>query len=208
MLLRCIECKRTFFKTLLHLDALKTFKTYKIILVFKNSIILSLKTKIFSILMLSNVEDLSLLRLNFLKISQLNSLKIFQTSQAVNVNIFILSKLVIFVTKTAATFITWRACVSSSMSSSAKLDWFDDENENEKNLDDNQSKTQAASKQFTKLTALMKRWESTKSKSSLSLKSFRLFMNMTVKYEVTLIISDILQITIDDENDVNLQDLH
>ncbi len=32
-------------------------------------------------------------------------------------------------------------------------------------------------------------------------------MNMTVKYEVTLIISDILQITIDDENDVNLQDL-
>ncbi len=33
-------------------------------------------------------------------------------------------------------------------------------------------------------------------------------MNMTVKYEVTLIISDVLQITIDDENDVNLQDLH
>ncbi len=32
-------------------------------------------------------------------------------------------------------------------------------------------------------------------------------MNMTVKYEVTLIINDILQITIDDENDVNLQDL-
>jgi len=32
-------------------------------------------------------------------------------------------------------------------------------------------------------------------------------MNMTVKYEVTLIISDVLQITIDDENDVNLQDL-
>ena len=32
-------------------------------------------------------------------------------------------------------------------------------------------------------------------------------MNMTVKYEVTLIISDILQITIDDKNDVNLQDL-
>jgi len=33
-------------------------------------------------------------------------------------------------------------------------------------------------------------------------------MNMTVKYEVTLIISDVLQITIDDENDVNLQDLY
>ncbi len=32
-------------------------------------------------------------------------------------------------------------------------------------------------------------------------------MNMTVKYEVILIVSDILQITIDDENDVNLQDL-
>ncbi len=30
---------------------------------------------------------------------------------------------------------------------------------------------------------------------------------MTVKYEVILIINDILQITIDDENDVNLQDL-
>jgi len=33
-------------------------------------------------------------------------------------------------------------------------------------------------------------------------------MNMTVKYEVTLIISDILQITIDDENNINLQDLY
>ncbi len=32
-------------------------------------------------------------------------------------------------------------------------------------------------------------------------------MNMTVKYEVILIINDVLQITIDDENDVNLQDL-
>ncbi len=32
-------------------------------------------------------------------------------------------------------------------------------------------------------------------------------MNMTVKYEVILIISDVLQITIDDENDINLQDL-
>ncbi len=94
------------------------------------------------------------------------------------------------------------------MSSSAKLDWFEDENENEKNLDDNQSKTQAASKQFTKLTALMKRRESTKSKSSLLLELLRSFMNMTVKYEVTFIISDVLQITINDENDVNLQDLH
>ncbi len=90
------------------------------------------------------------------------------------------------------------------MLSSAKLDWFEDENENEKNLNDNQPQTQAASKQFTKLIALMKRWESTKSKSSLLLKSLRLFMNMTVKYEVTLIINDILQITINDENDVNL----
>ncbi len=33
-------------------------------------------------------------------------------------------------------------------------------------------------------------------------------MNMTVKYEVTLIVNDVLQITINDENDVNLQDLH
>jgi len=32
-------------------------------------------------------------------------------------------------------------------------------------------------------------------------------MNMTVKYEVTLIVNDVLQITIDDENNVNLQDL-
>ena len=98
--------------------------------------------------------------------------------------------------------------MSSSMSSPAKLDWFEDENENEKNLDDNQPKTQAASKQFTKLTASMKRRESTKSKSSLSLESLRSFMNMTVKYKVILIINDVLQITIDDENDVNLQDLH
>ncbi len=96
----------------------------------------------------------------------------------------------------------------SSISSSAKLDWFEDENENEKNLNDNQSQTQAALKQFTKLTALMKRWKSTKSKSLLLLESLRSFMNMTVKYEVTLIINDILQITINDENDVNLQDLH
>ncbi len=33
-------------------------------------------------------------------------------------------------------------------------------------------------------------------------------MNMTVKYKITLIINDILQITINDENDINLQDLH
>jgi len=33
-------------------------------------------------------------------------------------------------------------------------------------------------------------------------------MNIAVKYEITLIINDILQITINDENDVNLQDLH
>ncbi len=47
-----------------------------------------------------------------------------------------------------------------------------------------------------------------KSKSLLSLKLLRSFMNMTVKYEVILIISDVLQITINNENDVNLQDLH
>ncbi len=93
------------------------------------------------------------------------------------------------------------------MSSSAKLNWFEDENENEKNLNDNQPKTQVALKQFTKLTASMKRWESTKSKLLLSLESLRSFMNMIVKYEVTLIINDVLQITINDENDVNLQDL-
>ncbi len=91
--------------------------------------------------MLSDVEDLSSLRLNSLKISQLNSFKISQTFQAVNVNAFILSELVIFIVKTAAILVIWRACVSSSMSSSAKLDWFKDENENEKNLNDNQFKT-------------------------------------------------------------------
>jgi len=32
-------------------------------------------------------------------------------------------------------------------------------------------------------------------------------MNMTVKYEVTFIINDVLQIIINDENNVNLQDL-
>ncbi len=207
MSLRRIERKKALFKTLLHLDTLKTSKIRKIVLVSKNSIVLSLKTEIFSLSMLSDVEDLSLFRLNSFKISQLNLLKIFQTSQAVNVNALISSELIIFIAKTAATLVTWRAYVSSSMSSSAKLDWFEDENENEKNLDDNQSQTQAASKQFTKLTASMKRWESTKSKLLLLLESLRSFMNMTVKYEVTLIISDVLQITINDKNNVNLQDL-
>jgi hypothetical protein len=32
-------------------------------------------------------------------------------------------------------------------------------------------------------------------------------MNMTVKYEVTFIVNYVLQITIDNENDINLQDL-
>ena len=141
MSLRCIERKRTLFKTLLHLDALKTSKTRKIALVSKNSIVLSSEIEIFSSSMLSDVEDLSSLRLNSLKISQLNSFKISQTFQAVNVNAFILSELVIFIVKTAAILVIWRACVSSSMSSSAKLDWFKDENENEKNLNDNQFKT-------------------------------------------------------------------
>ena len=200
MFLRRIERKRASFKTLLHLDAFKTSKTRKIVFVSKNSIVLSSETEISSFSTLSDVEDLSLLRLNLLKISQSNSFKISQISQVVNA--LISSELVIFVAKTAATLVAWKACVSSS----AKLDWFEDENENEKNLDNNQSKTQAASNQFTKLIALMKRWKSMKSKSSLE--SLRSFMNMTVKYEVTLIINDILQITIDDENDVNLQDLH
>jgi len=106
MSLRRIECKRTLFKTLLHLDAFKASKTRKIVLVSKNSIILSSETDIFSLSMLSDVEDLSLLRLNSLKISQFNLLKISQTSQAVNVNAFILSELMIFVAKTVATFIT------------------------------------------------------------------------------------------------------
>jgi len=102
MSLRCIERKRTLFKTLLHLDALKTSKTRKIALVSKNSIVLSSEIEIFSSSMLSDVEDLSSLRLNSLKISQLNSFKISQTFQAVNVNAFILSELVIFIVKTAA----------------------------------------------------------------------------------------------------------
>ncbi len=192
MPLRRIGRKRAPSKALLHLDAPKTSKARKIAPVSKNSIVLSSETEIFSSSMLSDVEDLSLLRLNFFKISQ--------TSQVVNA--LISSELVIFIAKTAATFVAWRACVSSS----AKLDWFEDENENEKNLNDNQSKIQAASNQFTKLTALMKRWKSTKSKSSL--KSLRSFMNMTVKYEIILIINDILQITINDEDNVNFQDLH
>jgi len=106
MLLRRIEHKRAFFKTLLHLDALKTSKTRKIILVFKNSIVLSSETEIFLFSTLSDVEDLSLLRLNSLKTSQFNFFKISQTFQAVNVNAFISSELVIFVAKTAATFVT------------------------------------------------------------------------------------------------------
>ncbi len=40
------------------------------------------------------------------KISQLNSFKIFQIFQAVNVNAFILSELIIFDAKTAATLVT------------------------------------------------------------------------------------------------------
>jgi len=122
MPLRRIEHKRTFFKTLLHLDAFKASKTRKIALVSKNSIVLSLETEIFSLLMLSDVEDLSLFRLNLLKTSQLNLLKTSQTSQAVNVNALISSELVVFVAKTAATLATRRARVSSLMSSSAKLD--------------------------------------------------------------------------------------
>ncbi len=223
MPLRRTERKRAPFKALLHLDAPKASKARKIAPVSKDSIVLSSGAEIFSLPTLSDVEDLPLFRLNPLKASQLNPLKAPQlnppkapqlnppkapqTSQAANVNALTSGELVIFVAKTAATLVTRRARVSSSMSSSAKLDWFEDENENEKNLDDNQPKTQAASKQFTKLTALMKRRESTKSKSSLSLESLRSFMNMTVKYEVTLIVSDVLQIIIDDENDVNLQDL-
>ncbi len=103
MSLRRIECKRTLFKTLLHLDAFKTSKTRKIALVSKNSIVLSSETEISSLSTLSDVEDLSLLRLNFFKISQSNSFKISQISQVVNA--LILSELVIFVAKTAATLV-------------------------------------------------------------------------------------------------------
>ncbi len=109
MSLRRIECKRTLFKTLLHLDAFKTSKTRKIALVFKNSIVsknsivLSSETEISSLSTLSDVEDLSLLRLNFFKISQSNSFKISQISQVVNA--LISSELVIFVAKTAATLV-------------------------------------------------------------------------------------------------------
>ncbi len=191
--------KRAPSKALLHLDAPKASKARKIAPVPKNPIVLSSGAEVSSPPTLSDVEDLPLFRLNPPKAPQ--------TSQAANVNALTSGELVVFAAKTAATLATRRARVSSSVSSPAKLGWFEDENENEKNLDDNQPQTQAASKQFTKLTASMKRRESTKSKSSLSLESLRPFMNMTVKYEVTLIISDVLQITIDDENDVNLQDL-
>jgi len=106
MLLRRIEHKRASFKALLHLDAFKSSKARKIVLVSKNSIILSSETEIFSSSTLSDVEDLSSLRLNLLKISQLNFLKTSQISQAVNVNALISSELVIFVVKTAATLVT------------------------------------------------------------------------------------------------------
>jgi len=106
MPLRRIEHKEASFKTLLHLDALKTSKTRKIVFVSKNSIILSSETEIFSLSTLSDVEDLSLLRLNLFKTFQLNLFKISQIFQAVNVNALILSELVIFVTKTAATLVT------------------------------------------------------------------------------------------------------
>ncbi len=98
--------KRALFKALLHLDALKASKARKIASVSKNSIVLSSETEIFSSSTLSDVEDLSLFRLNSLKISQLNLFKISQISQAVNVNAFILSELVVFVAKTAATLVT------------------------------------------------------------------------------------------------------
>jgi len=189
--------KRAPSKALLHLDAPKASKARKIAPVSpvpKDPIVLSSGAEVSSPPELSDadadVEDLPLLRLNPLKTPQ--------TPQAVNA--LTSSELVVFAAQTAATLAARRARVSTSV----KLGWFEGENENEKDLDDNQPKTQA-SKQFTKLTASMKRRESTKSKSSLE--SLRSFMNMTVKYEVTLIVSDVLQITIDDENDVNLQDL-
>ncbi len=106
MLPRRIGRKRASFKTLLHLDALKASKARKIAPVSKNPIILSSEAEIFSSSTLSDVEDLSLFKLNLLKISQLNSLKVSQTSQAVNVNALISSELVVFVAKTAATFVT------------------------------------------------------------------------------------------------------
>jgi len=108
---RRIGRKRAPSKALLHLDALKASKTRKIApvskdsIVSKNSIVLSSEAEIFSPSTLSDVEDLSLLRLNLLKISQLNLLKTSQISQAVNVNAFISSELVIFVAKTAATLV-------------------------------------------------------------------------------------------------------
>ncbi len=215
--------KRAPSKALLHLDAPKASKARKIAPVPKDPIVLSSGAEVSSPPALSDVEDLPLFRLNPLKAPQLNPLKAPQlnppkapqlnppkapqTPQAANVNALTSGELVIFAAKTAATLATRRARVSSPVPSPAKLGWFEDEDENEENLDDNQPKTQAASKQFTKLTASVKRRESTKSKSSLSLESLRPFMNMTVKYEVTLIVSDVLQITIDGENDVNLQDL-
>ncbi len=103
MPLRRTGRKRASFKALLHLDAFKASKARKIVLVSKNSIVLSSEAEISSPSMLSDVEDLSLLRLNSLKISQSNSLKTFQISQVVNA--LISSELVIFVAKTAATLV-------------------------------------------------------------------------------------------------------
>jgi len=103
MPLRRTERKRAPFKALLHLDAFKTSKARKIVLVSKNSIVLSSEAEISSLSTLSDVKDLSLLRLNLLKISQSNFFKISQTSQVVNA--LISSELVIFVVKTAATLV-------------------------------------------------------------------------------------------------------
>ncbi len=199
--------KRAPSKALLHLDAPKASKARKIAPVPKDPIVLSSGAEVSSPPALSDVEDLPLFRLNPPKAPQLNPPKAPQTPQAANVNALTSGELVVFAAKTAATLATRRARVPSPVPSPAKLGWFEDEDENEENLDDNQPQTQAAPKQSTKLTASVKRRGPAKPKSSLSLGPLRPFMNMTVKYEATLIVSDVLQITIDGENDVNLQDL-
>jgi len=122
MPLRRTGRKRAPFKALLHLDAPKASKARKIAPVPKDPIVLSSEAEVSSPPTLSDVEDLPLFRLNPLKTPQLNPPKASQTPQAANVNALTSSELVVFVAKTAATLATRRARVSSSVSSSAKLD--------------------------------------------------------------------------------------
>ncbi len=116
--------KRAPSKALLHLGAPKASKARKFAPVSKDPIVLSSGAEVSSPPPLSDVEDLPLLKLNPLEGPQ--------TPQAV-VDALTLRELVTFAAESAAALAARRARVSSS----AKLEWF----ENKNDLDDNQSKT-------------------------------------------------------------------